>query len=335
MCVRSALRCPGLYFLAVPVEELQVVQAAISAQVAHQILVGANIGDNPIFQHHDAVGMAHGGKAVSDDNNGAAAHQVAQGGLHQGLRLAVQGGGGFIQNQDGSILEQGAGDGDALALAAGKAHAALPDHCLITLRQSLNKVVGQGGLSRLHHALMWNPGLAISDVVAHRVVEEHCFLGDDSDLGPQRRQGQLAHIVTVNQQLPSGYIEEAGNQVHQRALAGAAGADHRQHLPGVDRQVNVTQYVAGFAIGTVGETDVLEADAIAEVRQGTGSRLLQDRILLAHEIEYGSGSAQGLLEIVVEHGELAHRLVKFVNRDNKGDKNSACKHLRLDQVAAQ
>src|SRR5690348_6687020 len=335
MGIGSALHRARLDLLAIPIQELKVVEAAVGAQVAHEVLVGADVGDNPILQYHDTVGVAHGGEAVGDDDNGAAAHQVLQSRLHQSLGLAVQGGSGFVEDEDGGILEQGASNGNALALPAGQANAALADHGFVAFGQSFDEVVGQGCLGGFHYTLLGNSGLAVGDVVAHRVVEEHGFLGHDADLRTQRRNGQVAHVLAINQQAASGDVEEARNQVHQRAFAGAAGANHGQDFPGVHRKLNVTQHVAGFAVSAIGKTDMIETDALAKMRQLTRRGLLQHRVFEVHEMENGSRSAQRLLEVVVENGELAHRLVELVDGDDESHKDTASEYPGFDQVAPQ
>ena len=47
--------------------------------------------------------------------------------LDRGLDLAVERGGGLVEHQDRRVLQDHAGDGDALALAAGELDAALAD----------------------------------------------------------------------------------------------------------------------------------------------------------------------------------------------------------------
>ena len=44
----------------------------------------------------------------------------AERGLDLGLALGVEGAGGFVEQQDRRVFQEGAGDGDALALTAGK-----------------------------------------------------------------------------------------------------------------------------------------------------------------------------------------------------------------------
>lgn len=69
---------------------------------------------------HDAdeVGPLNGAQPVGDDEHRAAARRSVERLLHHALGFRVQGAGGFIQHQDAGVLDQGAGDGDALFLAA-------------------------------------------------------------------------------------------------------------------------------------------------------------------------------------------------------------------------
>ena len=56
-----------------------------------------------------------------------AAHQGIQTFLYRRFDFAIQRRSGLIQNQDGSVFQQHAGDGDALALPAGEFDATLAD----------------------------------------------------------------------------------------------------------------------------------------------------------------------------------------------------------------
>lgn len=52
------------------------------------------------------------------DRGVVAREQVAQGLVDQGLGFGVEGAGGFVEDEDVGVLEEGARDGDALFLAA-------------------------------------------------------------------------------------------------------------------------------------------------------------------------------------------------------------------------
>ena len=78
--------------------------------------MGTGLDEATTVEHHDPVGGFDGGQAMGDDEGGAALTQGVERLLDFAFGVGVQRGGGFIENQDGRVLEQGAGDGDALAL---------------------------------------------------------------------------------------------------------------------------------------------------------------------------------------------------------------------------
>ena len=93
----------------------------------HQFIVVANF-DNPATIHDDqSVGFAQRAQAVGDGNCGAALDQIVERLLDFLLGLGIDGRSGFIEDQDARVDQQGAGDGDALALTAGQALAAFAD----------------------------------------------------------------------------------------------------------------------------------------------------------------------------------------------------------------
>jgi hypothetical protein len=61
-----------------------------------------------------------GREAVGDDEHGAAGEQPLDGLLHQPLALGVERARRLVEDEDGRVEQQGAGDGEALALAAGE-----------------------------------------------------------------------------------------------------------------------------------------------------------------------------------------------------------------------
>ena len=83
-------------------------------------------------------------------------------------------------------------------------------------------------------------------------LNKHGLLGHDADLRAQRGDGHVAHIMPVNQEPARGQVEEAGQQMNERALPGAAGADDGKHFPGLHFQVDGAQDVAiAFALVSV------------------------------------------------------------------------------------
>src|ERR1700685_477774 len=176
----------------------------------------------------------------------AAAHQIMQGGLHQSLRLTIQRGGGFVQNQDRRIFQDGARNRDALAFSSGETYATLANHFVVTLGQRMDEVMRQSGAGCGFYFFEPNMRLAVSDVVANGVVKQNGFLSDDSHLLPQRSQRYIAHVEAVDEQASFGRVEKSWNQMDKRALARTARADDGQNLPAANFQVDVMQHAGVF-----------------------------------------------------------------------------------------
>src|SRR5207245_1034093 len=190
---------------------------------------------------------------------------------------------GLVQNEDWRVLEDGAGNRDALALAARQAQATLTDDGLVAVRHLRDEIVGKSGAGRRLDGFLRDMRLTISDVVAHRVVEQHRFLRDDADLRAQRGKGHIADIVTVDLQTAGSQIEEARNKVDESALPGATGAYDGEHLTPLHFKIDGAEDVAGAFLIPVREACAFEYDAPGERRQRLGSRLLADIIFTLGE----------------------------------------------------
>lgn len=79
----------------------------------------------------DEVSSLNGAQPVGNDEHSATPSGPIQRLLHHSLRLCIQSTGGFIQNQDSGVLDQGAGDGDALFLTTGQSYTSLTWICEI------------------------------------------------------------------------------------------------------------------------------------------------------------------------------------------------------------
>src|SRR5208283_5553937 len=73
-----------------------------------------------IREDQNAVHVAQSAETVGDDQAGAAGRQLVERLLHAAFAEGVERAGGFVEQQDGRVAQDGAGDSDALALAAGE-----------------------------------------------------------------------------------------------------------------------------------------------------------------------------------------------------------------------
>ena len=129
--------------------------------------------------------------------------------------------------QDRRRLEDGAGDGDALLLAAGELQAALADLGLVAVGREADEIVDLGEPGRLLDLLVGRLRAAVADVVADGVVEQHGVLRDHADGAAQRLLGDVADVLAVDGDAPAGDVVEAEEQPRDGRLAGAGRTDDR------------------------------------------------------------------------------------------------------------
>ena len=232
--------------------------------LCQQLVVGARFHDALGTEDEDAVIVLDGGQAVGDGQRGAAMGQLFEAPAHQDLALVVKGAGGLVQDQNRRVLQEDAGDGDALLLAAGKLDAALADIGVEAVLQSEDEPLGTGQAGRFDDLFAGGTGLAVGDVIRHRAAEQIHVLLDDADVLAQALQGDMLDVLPVDVDVAAGHIIEAGNEVAQRRLAAAGGADQSQPLAGLDVKADMMQNLV--VVVRVFEADILEPD-------GTGAGL--------------------------------------------------------------
>ncbi len=76
-----------------------------------QLLVCALLDDLAMVDDDHIIGIADGAEAVSDDETGTPFHQAQQRLLDTRLGAGVNRGGRFVEDQDGGVCQDGAGDG--------------------------------------------------------------------------------------------------------------------------------------------------------------------------------------------------------------------------------
>src|ERR1700704_2278751 len=124
--------------------KLQLGEPAVKAAFAHEFRVPALLDDSALVQHQDAGGALHRGEPVGDDEGRAALRQAGQRLLDRKLAFRVQRARRLVEQQDGRIAQKRAGERDALALAAGKGHAALAEAGCIPLGHGPDEAMSLG-----------------------------------------------------------------------------------------------------------------------------------------------------------------------------------------------
>ena len=113
-----------------------------------QLCRAALLDHDAARQHHHLIRTGYGAHPVGDDEDGFVFNKPGQSLLNGSFVFHVQTGGGLVHQDNGRILQEGAGDGDALTLAAGKSAAVLADVGVSLVRQLLGKFIAVCHLCR-------------------------------------------------------------------------------------------------------------------------------------------------------------------------------------------
>src|SRR5207302_11047360 len=138
--------------------------------------VRAALHNLPVFQNEYLIRTLDGGESVRDDEGGSAPAQGVKSVLNERLALAVQAGGGFIEDEDSRICKNRARNGHALALPAGQTDAALADDRVVTFLECFDEFIAVRDPADGDNLLARGARLRKGDVFGDRAIEEKIVL---------------------------------------------------------------------------------------------------------------------------------------------------------------
>lgn len=175
--------------------------------------------DAPSFHDEDFVGGHDGGEAVGDDEGGSSPGYRIELALDGLFCAGVQGGCGFIEDEDGGVFEECPGNGDSLFFSSGEFEAPFSNPAFVTFRQGGDEFIKLGGAGGCHDFFVAGIGTAVLDVVEQGVVEEDGILGDDSDGVSEAALGELADVLPVEGDTATCDVVKAEEQPGQGGFA--------------------------------------------------------------------------------------------------------------------
>ncbi len=159
----------------------------------------------------------------------------------------------------------------------------------------------RGGLDLLKRRV----GAAKGDVVADRATEQIGLLQHDADLRAQAVDRQVAEVVAVDQDRALAGVVEARDQVDDRALAAAGGAQQRDSLARLGRKADVVQH--GRAAAEVAEAHIPELDPALDGRQRQRAGFFDNIALGIKDLENPPSRGRGLRHQRDDKAQLAER----------------------------
>ena len=189
---------------------------------------------------------------VRDEDEGDAdlALQLLELDLHLLSQLEVEGAEGLVEQQGLRLDDGRAGEGDALALAAGELRRP-------AIRERLEAHAGERLECALRTCLLRHPAdaQAVGDVLDHgHVGEERVVLKDGVDVAIEGRA--LRDVVTEQLDRAGGGLLEPGDEAQHRGLTGARRPEHGEELARADVEVQAVDCVhLAEGLGEPGQPD--------------------------------------------------------------------------------
>ena len=231
------------------------------------------MGDLAVAHVEDAVGDLGGLGVVGDHEDGLV--ELAAGlaeHLEDGVGvLGVEVAGGFVGEDDGGTVDEGAGDGDALLLAAGELVGAMVEAALDA--EHFGEVVEErfvqfpfGGCAK--------GGDVVGDFdVAHgrERGQQIEALEDKADLGAAHfgalGVGEFGEVGAIDEDRAGGGVGETAQDVEEGGLSRTGGADDGDELAGGDGEVDVAE---GGNLKFAGAIGLAEVPGQDDGRSGEG-----------------------------------------------------------------
>src|SRR6266700_2861882 len=155
----SRCRLLGLLLL------LQRPHLGVRAVALQQLPVRSALDDTALIQNENLVRVHHRGQAVSDHQRRSPPGDAVELGLDALLGFRVERRGRLVEDEDARIFQDGAGDRDALFLAAGELQAPLAYARFVLLGKALDEFVDMRGFCRFDPLFARRAGPAVVDVV--------------------------------------------------------------------------------------------------------------------------------------------------------------------------
>ncbi len=147
------------------------------------------------------------------------------------LGLAVERGGGLVQDEDRRIVEDRPCERKALPLPPRQLHPAFPEDRVVPLGEGGDEHVGSRDLRRRLDLFPGGLRPPVGDVVGDGPAEEHRLLGHEADLPAERGTLHAPEVVAVDLDRAFGRVVEPRDQVDEAALPRPARPDDSDVLP--------------------------------------------------------------------------------------------------------
>src|SRR4030095_1075129 len=152
------------------------VQPGVIALALQEFRVGPVLDNASLVEHQDTVGRAHGRQTMGNEEHRTSPTHVGKVALNNGFGLVVKSTGGFVEDEDTRVADQGTRNRQALTLATREGTAVLAHQGIVAFGQLQDEIVRPSEFGSLDNALHGHPRLRQRNVVTHGTTKQKIFL---------------------------------------------------------------------------------------------------------------------------------------------------------------
>src|SRR3989442_6283171 len=150
-----------------------------------------------MFDYHARVTDLKCAEAMSNHQGCPTSHDTLHSIHNQSLGGRINSARWLVQDENGRVLQESAGQGNALAFTSGHPHTTLSNKRVITVGKGDNKVMRIGGFGGRNDVLEARSGATIRNVFSDARGEQHGFLQDNGKLVAQISKLIVAYIYPI------------------------------------------------------------------------------------------------------------------------------------------
>nr|CAB3239813.1 diphthine methyltransferase-like [Phallusia mammillata] len=171
---------------------------------------------------------------MGDHDGRATFRGLFQRSLHYRLALSVKCRGGFVQQKDLGVSDNGTSNCDPLFLSTTHLTTALANQGVKFLRKFLDERERVGFLGRILHLLVSHSFAPPADVLANRCSEEHRLLSHNSNCLSQLADIERSDFLSTNCQSPASNVVKTLNELNNGTFSAATLSNQRRGLAMID-----------------------------------------------------------------------------------------------------
>ena len=135
-----------------------------------------------IVEHENCFSVSNGAQTVCDGENGSSFGKTLKALLDHSFAFVIKGGGGFVKNEHGRVLQENAGNGNSLLLSAGKFNSAFADIGIISVLEGSYEIMGSGEFCGFDNFLFCCVGFSVKDIFKNASAEKINVLLNNADV---------------------------------------------------------------------------------------------------------------------------------------------------------